>query len=111
MNNKFKTIIAAMSAEEKVTLLTGKGLWRTASLPQHGIEDIVMTDGTYGVRYSTSQIEQGEKWSMTDFISVISQSAGDATLVENQARGGSESLFSHSKPATCFPNGSTLACS
>ncbi|MGB3254568.1 glycoside hydrolase family 3 C-terminal domain-containing protein [Buttiauxella gaviniae] len=111
MNNKFKTIIAAMSAEEKVTLLTGKGLWRTASLPQHGIEDIVMTDGTYGVRYSTSQIEQGEKWSMTDFISVISQSAGDATPVENQARGGSESLFSHSKPATCFPNGSTLACS
>ncbi|SUW64929.1 Thermostable beta-glucosidase B [Buttiauxella agrestis] len=111
MTTQFNALIAAMTAEEKVALLTGKGLWRTASLPQHGIEDIVMTDGTYGVRYSTSQIEQGEKWSMDDFISVISQSAGDASNNENQPRGGSESLFSQSKPATCFPNGSTLACS
>lgn len=49
-----------MTAEEKVALLSGSGLWRTASFPQHGISDIVMTDGTYGVRYSTSQIEQGK---------------------------------------------------
>lgn len=110
MDNKFNAVIAAMSAEEKVSLLTGKGLWRTATMPQHGIDDIVMTDGTYGVRYSTNQIEQGEKWSMNDFISVISQSAGDAHNNEPPERGGSEALFSHSKPATCFPNGSNLAC-
>ena len=48
MSNDFNTTLAAMSAEEKVALLTGSGLWRTASLPQHGIEDIIMTDGTYG---------------------------------------------------------------
>ena len=47
MNRDFKTLIAAMNAEEKVALLTGSGLWRTASLPQHGIDDIVMTDGTF----------------------------------------------------------------
>jgi beta-glucosidase len=47
MNNDFNTTFAAMSAEEKVALLTGSGLWRTASLPQHGIEDIIMTDGTW----------------------------------------------------------------
>mgnify|MGYP001007254454 CR=1 FL=1 len=44
MSNDFNTTLAAMSAEEKVALLTGSGLWRTASLPQHGIEDIIMTE-------------------------------------------------------------------
>lgn len=71
MNTELNTLIAAMTAEAKVALLTGSGLWRTASLPQHGIADIVMTDGTYGVRYSSAQIDGDEKWSMDDFISVI----------------------------------------
>ncbi len=61
MNTELNTLIAAMTAEEKVALLTGSGLWRTASLPQHGIDDIVMTDGTYGVRYSSAQIDGDEK--------------------------------------------------
>ena len=109
MNKDFHTIIAAMTDEEKVALLSGSGLWRTASFPQHGISDIVMTDGTYGVRYSTSQIEQGENWHISDFLAVIGQSAGE--LEQEEQKGGSEALFSKSKPATCFPNGSTLACS
>lgn len=109
MKEDFHAIISAMSAEEKVALLSGSGLWRTASFPQHGIEDIVMTDGTYGVRYSTSQIEQGENWNITDFLAVIGQSAGD--VEQEEQKGGSEALFSQSKPATCFPNGSSLACS
>jgi beta-glucosidase len=109
MKKDFHAIIAAMGAEEKVALLSGCGLWRTASLPQHDIEGIVMTDGTYGVRYSTSQIEQGENWNITDFLSVVGQSAGD--IEQEEQKGGSEALFSQSKPATCFPNGSTLACS
>ncbi|EPT9138880.1 TPA: beta-glucosidase [Klebsiella michiganensis] len=111
MNNDFNTTLAAMSAEEKVALLTGSGLWRTASLPQHGIEDIIMTDGTYGVRYSSAQIDGREKWSMDDFISVITQTANQASAEEPAAKGGSEALFSTSLPATCFPNGSSLACS
>ncbi|QHM75366.1 Thermostable beta-glucosidase B [Mixta theicola] len=111
MNGDFHSTIAAMTAEEKVALLTGSGLWRTASLPQHGISDIVMTDGTYGVRYSSAQIDGEEKWSMDDFISVITQSAGQASVKEEATKGGSEALFSASLPATCFPNGSSLACS
>ncbi|VFS55064.1 Uncharacterised protein [Kluyvera cryocrescens] len=57
-----------MSAQEKVELLTGSGLWRTANLPQHGISDIVMTDGTYGVRYSSAQLTAAKSgvW-MTSF--------------------------------------------
>lgn len=111
MNNDFNTTLAAMSVEDKVALLTGSGLWRTASLPQHGIADIVMTDGTYGVRYSSAQIDGREKWSMDDFISVITQTADQASAEESAAKGGSEALFSASLPATCFPNGSSLACS
>ena len=111
MKSEFNTVIAAMTAEEKVALLTGSGLWRTASLPQHGINDIVMTDGTYGVRYSSAQIDGSEKWSMDDFISVISQTADQVSAEEPAAKGGSEALFSASLPATCFPNGSSLACS
>lgn len=109
MKNNFHSIIAAMSPEEKVALLSGSGLWRTARFPQYGIEDIVMTDGTYGVRYSTSQIEQGANWNITDFLEVISQNAGE--IEQEEQKGGSEAFFSKSKPATCFPNGSTLACS
>lgn len=109
MNNDFNAIIAAMSAEEKVTLLSGSGLWRTARFPRLGIEDIVMTDGTYGVRYSTNQIEHGENWNITDFLAVVGQSAGE--VEQEEQKGGSEGLFSKSKPATCFPNGSTLGCS
>ncbi|MDM4206781.1 beta-glucosidase [Klebsiella spallanzanii] len=111
MNNDVNTTLAAMSAEDKVALLTGSGLWRTASLPQYGIEDIIMTDGTYGVRYSSAQIDGREKWSMDDFISVITQTADQASAEESAAKGGSEALFSASLPATCFPNGSSLACS
>lgn len=109
MKQDFHAIIAAMTAEEKVALLSGSGLWRTASFPQHDISDIVMTDGTYGVRYSTSQIEQGENWHISDFLAVIGQSAGE--VEQEEQKGGSEALFSKSKPATCFPNGSTLGCS
>lgn len=111
MNRDFSSLISAMNAEEKVALLTGSGLWRTASLPQHGIADIVMTDGTYGVRYSSAQIDGSEKWSMDDFISVITQTADRASAEETAVKGGSEALFSASVPATCFPNGSSLACS
>lgn len=124
-------IIAAMTLDDKVNLLTGKGLWRTASFPELGIDDFVMTDGTYGVRYSTSQIEQGENWNFKDFIAVVNQQAGEQNAshgvekkynhtehndveqnkAEQNKKKGSEALFSQSKPATCFPNGSTLACS
>lgn len=111
MNDNLNQVIAKMTAEEKVALLTGSGLWRTASLPQHGIADIVMTDGTYGVRYSSAQIDGQEKWSMDDFISVVTRTADQASAEESAAKGGSEALFSASLPATCFPNGSSLACS
>lgn len=109
MKNTHAELIARMSAADKVSLLSGHGLWRSATLPQLGIAGFVMTDGTYGVRYSTAQIDQQQSWNIGDFLSVIQQDAGRRD--SQQAPGGSEALFGHSRPATCFPNGSSLACS
>jgi beta-glucosidase len=92
-----------MTIEEKVSFLSGKGLWRTLALKHHNIDDIVMTDGTYGVRYDKKQIEEGASWSVDDFFDVVNQ---QADTVES-----SESVFGLSEPATCFPNGSSIACS
>jgi beta-glucosidase len=102
-------IIAGMSNDEKVALLTGSGLWRTASLPQHDIPSVLMTDGTYGVRYSTSQIDGDEGWSLADFAAVVNQRPSEHT--ESGDGPGIEEMFGASRPATCFPNGSSVACS
>ncbi|GGF74028.1 beta-glucosidase [Alteromonas lipolytica] len=106
MNKSNKPCLSAMSIEDKVALLTGNGLWKTAHLPAHGIEPLTMTDGTYGVRYSPEQIDNDGNWSITDFLGVVNQHADDQT-----DKKGSEALFGHTLPATCFPNGSALACS
>ena len=109
MRTSHTELIACMRPADKVRLLSGQGLWRTASLPQLGISDFVMTDGTYGVRYSSAQIDQQQGWNISDFLSVVQQDAGQVT--GDSDKGGSEALFGHSRPATCFPNGSSLACS
>ncbi|MBJ3813583.1 glycosyl hydrolase [Shimwellia pseudoproteus] len=109
MTTNFTGLISALSIAEKVELLSGSGLWRTATIARLGIPGLVMTDGTYGVRYSRAQIDGDEKWSMDDFLNVVGQHAGEVTG-EEATRGGSEALFSPSLPATCFPNGSSLAC-
>ncbi|WEK12056.1 MAG: glycoside hydrolase family 3 C-terminal domain-containing protein [Candidatus Pseudomonas colombiensis] len=106
MTDPHAPLLARMSVADKVKLLSGQGLWRSARLEHLGIDDFIMTDGTYGVRYSTQQIEDGASWSFEDFIQVVNQSSGDTPQPS-----GSEALFSASKPATCFPNGSSLACS
>ncbi|SES92507.1 beta-glucosidase [Thorsellia anophelis] len=118
MTTHINSILAALTLEQKIELISGNGLWRTACIEQHGINSIVMTDGTYGVRYSTEQIEQGHNWAFDDFIEVINQSAHDMNLLSAEPSlpgevlaGGSEGLFGRTKPATCFPNGSALACS
>lgn len=106
MNRTAKQCLSDMTVSDKVTLLTGNGLWKTAQLPELGIEPLTMTDGTYGVRYSPEQIDHEGNWSITDFLGVVNQSAD-----EPSDKKGSEALFGHTLPATCFPNGSALACS
>ena len=103
MQNSLNTLLNTMTTEEKVALLSGSGLWRTKAFEHLGLGDIVMTDGTYGVRYSKAQIEQGADWCVDDFLNVVNQQA--------DSKGGSEAYFGFSEPATCFPNGSSVGCS
>lgn len=92
-------IVDAMTNQEKVDLLSGFGMWKTAGIAAHGIKPIVMTDGTYGVRYSIPQIDSDERGGMDldAFLSVVNQRASDVSIA-----------WGEMKPATCFPNGSAM---
>lgn len=93
------SVVEAMTNQEKVDLLSGFGMWKTAAVPAYGIKPIVMTDGTYGVRYSIPQIDSDERGGMDldAFLSVVNQRASDVAIA-----------WGEMKPATCFPNGSAM---
>ncbi|MDX8463158.1 beta-glucosidase family protein [Mesorhizobium humile] len=96
-------LLDQMTLEEKTTLVTGHGLWRTSANYRLNIPEILMTDGTYGVRYSIEQIDgpQDSDSQLASFLSVV-----NADLSR-----GVEGAFGSTRPATCFPNGSSFACS
>ncbi|MBX4864234.1 glycosyl hydrolase [Rhizobium bangladeshense] len=100
--DEIKSLVGQMTVAEKADLLSGRGLWKTASIPRLGIPSIVMTDGAHGVRYSTTQIDAGDndEDSLQAFLAVVGQQA--------DASGG---MFGTTRPATCFPNGNLLGCS
>lgn len=96
-------LVGEMSLEEKVALTSGFGLWRTAADYRLNIPEILMTDGTYGVRYSIEQID-GPQDSESQLASFL-------TVVNADLSRGVEGAFGSTRPATCFPNGSSFACS
>lgn len=98
-NQTIASIVEEMTNQEKVDLLSGFGMWKTAAVPAYGIKPIVMTDGTYGVRYSIPQIDSDERGGMDldAFLSVVNQRASDVAIA-----------WGEMKPATCFPNGSAM---
>ncbi|WP_045741071.1 beta-glucosidase [Actinoplanes rectilineatus] len=95
-------VLAALTDDEKVDLVSGRGMWKTTPIPRLGVPSIVMTDGTYGVRYSESQIAGDEQggFDLDDFLSVV-----------NRRANGTATAWGRTRPATCFPTGAALACS
>ncbi|OBZ93498.1 beta-glucosidase [Pararhizobium polonicum] len=95
-------LVDQMTAAEKADLLSGQGLWKTAAIERLGIPSILMTDGAYGVRYSTTQINAGDSDdnSLQGFLALVNQQADEAGT-----------MFGTTRPATCFPNGNLLGCS
>ncbi|MBZ9792128.1 glycoside hydrolase family 3 C-terminal domain-containing protein [Rhizobium sp. 3T7] len=101
-DDEIHSLVGQMTVAEKVDLLSGRGLWKTGSIERLGIPSVVMTDGAYGVRYSTTQIDAGDSDadSLQAFLELVDQQA--------DAPGG---MFGTTRPATCFPNGNLLGCS
>lgn len=101
-NGEFVSLVKAMTPAELGDILSGHGMWKTEANERLGIPRMVMTDGTYGVRYSIQQIDQDEKGGQdfAGFLNVVNQRAKDV-----------EVAWGTMKPATCFPNGSSFACS
>jgi beta-glucosidase len=99
---ELRLLVDRMTAEEKVNLLSGRGLWRTAANYRLNIPEILMTDGTYGVRYSIEQIDGSDDGasSLEQFLSIVNQRANSRV----------ETAFGSTSPATCFPNGSCFGC-
>ncbi len=92
-------LLASMTAAEKAAFLSGNGMWKSARLQRLGIDPVVMTDGTYGLRYDIAQIDgelaPGEE--LDAFLNTVNQRASEI-----------EDAAGEIKPATCFPNGSAL---
>ncbi|WP_027687347.1 beta-glucosidase family protein [Rhizobium leguminosarum] len=101
-DDEMALLVDQMTAAEKADLLSGRGLWKTADIERLGIPSILMTDGAYGVRYSTTQIDAGDSDdnSLQGFLALVNQQADEAG-----------SMFGTTRPATCFPNGNLLGCS
>lgn len=102
-DDELQSVVAMMTDEEKIDFVSGHGLWRTTAIERLGIPAIVMTDGTYGVRYSTTQIDSGSdpEAALSAFLAVVNRRAED----------GGAGMFGDTHPATCFPNGNLLGCS
>ncbi|KAF2099331.1 beta-glucosidase-like protein [Rhizodiscina lignyota] len=45
-----KSLLASLSIEDQISLLTGQDYWRTTALPKHGIPALKTTDGPNGAR-------------------------------------------------------------
>jgi len=49
--HKIKQVLNKLTMRERISLLSGKNSWSTASIKKHGIYSITMTDGPHGVRF------------------------------------------------------------
>ena len=89
-------IMKQMTLREKAEICVDGSMLRTAEMPQHGIPKLVMTDGTSGVRLLDLPDEDPKTVRFTERVS---------------ASFDSEDAMAATIPATCFPAGSSIACS
>lgn len=89
-------IMKRMTLHEKAEMCVDGSMLRTAEMPQHGIPKLIMTDGTSGVR----------------LLDVPDADPKASRFIESaSASFDSEDALAITIPATCFPAGSSIACS
>jgi len=89
-------IMKHMTLREKAEMCVDGSMLRTAEMPQHGIPKLIMTDGTSGVR----------------LLDIPDADPKTARFIKSaSASFDSEDALAITIPATCFPAGSSIACS
>lgn len=94
MEKRIKEIIGSLTLEEKVSLLSGVGLWQTREIPGK-VPTVWMADGSNGVRIM-KPVEGKRAQKTSDFLKVTD-------LTQDSPSIGTQ------YPAVCFPSGSSLA--
>ncbi len=82
VESRVKELLAQMTLEEKVSLLSGKNAWQTVPIERLGIPSLTMTDGPHGVRANRTGPER-QHGPATSFPTGVSMAASwDPDLVE-----------------------------
>lgn len=90
-----KEIVSTLTLDEKVSLLSGVGLWQTRGIEEKGIPTVWMADGSNGVRIMRP-VEGVRAQKTSDFLKVTDLTQDSPTI-------GSQ------YNAVCYPSGVSLA--
>ena len=93
-NINIEEIIKSMTVEQKVLLCMGDNMWKTKAFPEFGLESVVMSDGTSGVRFQKGSQDEPK----AVFADCLSSSFDNADALNRTYK------------ATAFPSGSSIAC-
>ena len=82
VESRIEGLLAQMTLEEKVALLSGKNAWQTVPIERLGIPSLTMTDGPHGVRANLTGPER-QHGPATSFPTGVSMAASwDPELIE-----------------------------
>lgn len=95
MKQNIKDILNSLTLEEKASLCSGLGLWQTRPIPEKGIPEIWMADGSNGVRIM-KPVNEERKQNTSDFLKVTDLTQNSPTITTQYE-------------AVCYPSGAALA--
>jgi len=95
IEDKVTELLQTLTLAEKASLCSGVGLWQTRPLPEKGIPEIWMADGSNGVRIM-KPVNQERKQDTSDFLKVTDLTQNSPTITSQYE-------------AVCYPSGASLA--